>query len=269
MVKSLYSTRTLDDEIAKDALSAISKLERSSLSRNCYALTGGFGVQSYLPTSCRRPSEDIDLIIGVPLDFKSFALFIKPVKEHLIDEGYKVKSKLVKFGYNLFVVDDDKSEGMVIEFLRINQNSFNNMRHILERELRNCKRKTVEGKSDVFSVLSPEDLIAPKLLRVMGTLKKYPDLVTDLAYFRNLGGDRGLKEKLTYVKNLRDLDKPNSFFREKMKFFSDVFDIRILYEVAGFNMDYLKKAIGDWNLYGTKSTEFMTVTSNILPGLFY
>ena len=75
MRKLNYLARTIDDDIIKDGLCAVSVLSDDPESRNKYFVVGGVATQSYLPSSCRRPTSDIDLAVLRPLNYAEFKFF--------------------------------------------------------------------------------------------------------------------------------------------------------------------------------------------------
>ena len=80
-VKKLRVTpKILDDKIIKDGLEGLAQL--NGLEQ--YFLVGGIAVQSYIPTSCRRPTSDIDTSILKPLNYRDFLDITKRVKEFMI-----------------------------------------------------------------------------------------------------------------------------------------------------------------------------------------
>ena len=117
IAKLSFKPRTLEDPIVLDGLSAISLLKEPLY------LVGGVATQSYLPTSCRRPTADVDFSIVRPFNYGDFKLMISPAEEFLRDKGYQTKTKKRSTSYSLDVSSLDH-EGLCLEFSRRNVQSF-------------------------------------------------------------------------------------------------------------------------------------------------
>ena len=76
-----FKSRTLDDASVRDGLEAVSVLN----GKEPYFLVGGIATQSYLPTSCRRLTSDIDFGLVRPLYKGDFREFVAPIQEYLQD----------------------------------------------------------------------------------------------------------------------------------------------------------------------------------------
>src|SRR3989338_689568 len=87
--KLKFNPKILDEEIVRDSLEAVSRLEE----KEPIYLIGGIATQSYLPTICRRPTSDIDYAIARPLSYPDFRIMIPPVSESLHDKGYSTEMK--------------------------------------------------------------------------------------------------------------------------------------------------------------------------------
>ena len=77
MGKLKFEARTLDEDIVRDGLCALAALDNSSVSRQMAFLVGGIATQSYLPSSCRRPTSDMDLAVRRSLTYSEFRNFAK------------------------------------------------------------------------------------------------------------------------------------------------------------------------------------------------
>ena len=95
----------LDDYLAKEGIEAVSTLMKKE---PCY-IVGGIATQSYLPTSCRRPTSDIDLSVVKPLNYADFKNLIKPVVEYLQDKGYECKTRKHSRAFKLEVTSREKT----------------------------------------------------------------------------------------------------------------------------------------------------------------
>jgi predicted nucleotidyltransferase len=253
----------MDDIFTKDGLEAVSVLT----DKTPYYVVGGMATQSYIPTPCRRPTSDIDLSIVRPLNYQDFKDLSKPVLEFLQDNGYEVETKKASRAFKLDVRNKE-GEGLLIEFSRRNEKSFNDSRKHLERELAHAKRKIVEGKNVTYSVATPEDIVIPKLVRSIGSLTRHP-------YFKEYIPKRKLNlfkediaKKLDFINQLREdsMYSPKDLeLFEKLKFISDMFDIRILSEIAGINEEYFNESSEDWGTLDNYSFDKNGLFNFILP----
>ena len=80
--------KTIDDKIVKDGLCAVATLDDSPDTKGLYFLVGGVATQSYIPSSCRRSTSDIDLAILRPLNYEEFKHLTKNITSYLQDNGY-------------------------------------------------------------------------------------------------------------------------------------------------------------------------------------
>ncbi len=261
-VKKLkFNPLTLDSILVKDGLEAISTLTN----KEPYCVVGGVATQSYLPTLCRRPTSDIDLLIVKPLNYEEFKELSKPVTECLSDLGYSFQFKKRSRAFHLDV-ENKEGDRLLIEFSRRNKKSFENSRKILERELDNSKLKIVETKGSTYVVLSAEDIIIPKIVRGVGSLIRHPYLEEYLPK-QNLS-EVYIKERLEFIKELReeaellagDLERA-----EELRFISDVYDVRILSEIIGINKKYFEKSVEDWKTFEDHPKEKRLLFDFLLP----
>ncbi len=237
--------RTLDDKLIKDGLEAISLLNE----KEPYFLVGGIAVQSYLPTRCRRPTSDIDFAILRPLNYESFRNMIKQVKEYLQDYGYNTNTEKRSRTFDLDMTDSE-GDSLSIEFVRRNEKNFDKHKKRLERELENAKSKIVEERGSTYMVACPEDIGVPKLARLIASLDRnekfsryFPKGIEPLSYEK-------LARYLTRITSLREeagFNPADSELAEKLRFISDLYDIRVLSELTGFNAKYWKEAEQEWD----------------------
>src|SRR3989344_374083 len=200
MKKLDFLSRTIKDDIVCDGLCAIGTLSDKELTRGFYMIVGGMATQSYLPRRFMRPTVDIDLSIGKPLNDPDFREFSQGVRGYLCDNGYNIKTKKGSRAYTLEVISkDDKI--LLIEFARRNQKCFEKSEKRLKRELDNSRSKKVEGKEVIYIVSSPEDIVLPKLVRCTHALSRCPNLESYL-----LRLEKGATEEETY-KQLRKIQE--------------------------------------------------------------
>ena len=55
---------------------------------------------------------------------------------------------------------------------------------------------------------------------------------------------------------------------EQLRFMSDLYDIRILSEITGFNQRYLTLAENEWGVFDESSEERKKIMKSILPNFF-
>lgn len=272
MAKLDYLARTLDDVIIKDGLSAVSTLSKQPKSKDHYMVVGGIAVQSYLPSSCRRNTSDIDICLDVPLSYSEFKEFSKSVAEYLQDNEYNVIPHKGHLSYNLEFISKS-GDASQIEFSRRTNGRLERkegLKKRLQRELENRRTKIIEGCEDSYEVCSPEDIGAPKLVRSINSLNRNPSFIE---YVNKLKGDFNedkVKETLEEINSLRREaiyhigDIRVAQLSEELRFAADVYDMRILSELVGFNKKYLEIVIRDWD---TIRKEYKT-RDKILSGIF-
>lgn len=257
---------TIDDNLTKDGLEAIGILT----GKEPYYVVGGVATQSYLPTRCRRPTSDIDLSIVKPLVYEDFKSLSKPIEEYLLDNGYQVQTSKHQRAFNL-EVEDKEGRQLLIEFSRRNAQSFEHSKKKLERELANSKRKIVEARNSTYITACSEDIIVPKLARSINGLIRNSSL-KDYLPLKNVNiSEAYIQERLTLIKKLREQSMSNNTnmqFFDELKFVSDLFDIRILSELVGINVDYFNKSAQDWtNAFSHDTLEKTLLFDLLLPGL--
>ena len=246
-LKLQFRPLTLDDKLTKDGLEAVGTLT----GKEPYYLVGGIAVQSYLPTSCRRPTSDIDLSIVRPLNYSGFRIFIKPVEEYLRDHHYKVRQRKHSRAYKLEVQDtENPEERLLIEFSRRNEQSFESAKRKLERELANSKKKILEERRSTYVVASPEDVAVPKLVRSVNCIARNPDMKRHVPKEKKVLSEDNIRRRLDFINHLRDeviLTPSDLDSVEELRLVSDLFDVRLLSELAGFNTAYFLEACKDWD----------------------
>lgn len=243
---------TFDDILVKDGLEAISTLTN----REPYYLVGGMAAQSYIPSRCRRPTSDIDLSVVRPLNYEDFKSFSKPVAEYLLDNGYNVQTRKRP---RAFVLEIENIEGdkMLVEFSRRNKKSFDNSKKKLERELENSRRKIMETKKSTYVVVAPEDIMVPKLARSVNSLGRRPELKKDIPKEIMSLSDDYVRRRLNFINRFREdamLSPGDLELAEELRFISDIYDIRILSEICGINVDYFYDSANDWNILSREIT---------------
>lgn len=266
MKKLDYSPRTLDDKIIKDGSCAVAALSDNPVSRGFYFVVGGIATQSYLPSNCRRPTSDIDLAILKNLSYGDFKSFSKTVYKYLGDNGYEVEHRKAQ---RAFCIDfrDKVGNASFIEFARDSKKTFDGKKKMLERERANAKSKIIEGTNSTYIVASPEDIIIPKLARSASSLSRNPTFKKHLSRMQNLS-DTEVKKNLKKIEDLRleaVLNLGDIRNTEILRFVSDLYDIRLLSELAGVNNQYFQESADDWMNLKKYSGERDLIAKFLLP----
>ena len=267
MAKLDYSPKTLDDKIVRDGSCAVATLSNNPSSKGLSLIVGGIATQSYLPSNCRRPTSDIDLAVLTNLSYADFKSFSKTVFGYLRDKGYEVKNRKA---HRVFCIDFEDKEGttLFIEFARDSEKTFNGKKEILEREIAHAKSKIIEGTDSTFIVASPEDIVVPKLARSVNSLRRNPGFREYLTKMKNFS-DEEIKKNLRKIEALRKEAQVNPGDirnAEILRFVSDLYDIRLLSELAGINREYLKESADDWRSLKGNSSEKDLIAGSVLPG---
>lgn len=255
--------KTLDNTIVKDGLQAVSLLNN----KESYYLVGGIASQSYLPTICRRPTSDIDFSIVKPLSYNDFREMVKPLEEYLGDFGYKTYFKKNSRSYCLDF-ENLTGEQMCLEFARRNEKCFEKNKKRLQREFDNANMKIVEERDTRYRVACPEDIAIPKLVRSIGALNRNPDFknfIPKKGKIKSLSEDI-IKEQLGGIEELRKISMENKYDQslfDRLRFISDIYDIRILSEITGFNENYWNRAVEGFD--NTLNSDSLSLIESLLP----
>ena len=254
---------TIDDILIKDGLEAVSTLTE----KEPYYIVGGIATQSYLPSKCRRPTSDIDISIVRSLNYEEFKSISKPVVEYLLDNKYNVQTKKNSRYFNLDVTDKNE-ERLIIEFSRRNKKSFEFSRKKLEREIEHSKRKILENTKSTYTVAAAEDIIVPKLARSANSLVRHPEFDKFISKEMKSLTEEEVKKNLDYIWNIREnamLTPGDLDLAEELKFISDLYDIRILSELAGINTNYFYESSKDWNVLSRRNDSNYKLFNFLLP----
>lgn len=264
--KFRFNPRTLDDKIVKDGLESA-----SLLSKEPYYLVGGIATQSYLPTSCRRPTSDIDFSIARALTkYADFKQMTKVMIEYLKDIGYSIETKKRSRAYSLDITDNETSDSLALEFARRNEQNFEKNEKRLMRELENANSKIVEDRGSTYRVARQEDIVIPKLVRSIGSLRRNPDFIKYLPKTIEPLSDEKIARQLSKIMDLREeamINISNPGLAEGLRFISDLYDIRILSEIMGFNPDYLELVENEWDVFNKNLNERNRLVRALLPKL--
>ncbi|MBI2105904.1 hypothetical protein HYT56_03645 [Candidatus Woesearchaeota archaeon] len=258
-----YVSRTLDDAVIRDGLSAISRLKDSE---RRYAVMGGIATQSYLPTICRRPTIDIDVLIEGVTNREAFVKFVEPTQDYFRDKGYTTSFNRREFSWN-FSARSPSDEAILMEFSRFSQSFYPVKKSLVERELDNRRTKFIEGREDSYCVLAPEDIAVPKIGRLITVLEENPNFDKYIEPFTKPMSTETIRYALNKT---RDVKERVALTPEEVKdflagrFISDAYDVRMLGEQVGFDSDYFNKVVGSWKEVAAPS-EAKSVVWKILP----
>lgn len=268
MKKLNFEAKTLEDRLIIDGLCAISALEERPFSKDTCFLVGGFATQSYLPSQYRRGTSDIDLAIIKPLLHSEFKEYAAPTIEVLRAKSYEV---ITKKGQNAYeVVFSNKNDAGVIEFSRKGVNRFERTKDRLQREIENSRKKIIPGTNSTCKVSSPEDIALPKMVRGIGSLSRNPGFSHYIGSKVKPINEGEIKRHLDYLKELREeatIHVGDHILSEKLRFVSDIYDIRALSEVVGFNEAYIKTAAKDWDVLKDAMSKKDMLFSYLLPNI--
>lgn len=261
--KLLISPRTIDDKTVKDGLEAVSLLNE----REQYYVVGGIATQSYLPTSCRRETSDIDLCLLRPLTYHSFKEMVYPLAEFLQDKGYSIGQRKGSRAFTLTYVSSDGNR-LAIEAPKRNRANIDKHEHRLQREFDNSRKKILEGRDSTYRVTSPEDIAIPKLVRLINSWKRDSYLGGFLPSELGNLTDEEVSLRLKKINELREeaMTNPGDLeLAQRVRFVSDLYDIRILSELTGFNEGYWREAENDWKAIGENPKFRKRILSVVLP----
>lgn len=247
--KFRFNARTLDDTAIKDGLEAVTVLNKTEP----YFLVGGIASQTYLPTRCRRPTSDIDFALVRPLSKPDFRKMISPVQEYLHNMGYDSSLRIsnASRSYALyFWKPEENNDLLCLEFVRRNKKNFQKHEKRLNREYENSRQKIVEEREATYRVCSPEDVAVPKLVRSINTLGRNQGFIHLIPSRLESLSDEEVEKRIETINQIRAEAMANPgdpYLAEKLRFVSDIYDIRILSELAGFNSEYFMEAERDWH----------------------
>ncbi|MBU2616832.1 MAG: hypothetical protein KKB79_02515 [Nanoarchaeota archaeon] len=259
--KLTFIPRTLDEGIVRDGLESVSLLNRTEP----YYLVGGIATQSYLPTTCRRATSDIDFAVVRSLNYQEFKNMVRPLGEWFEDNRYFFETKKRSRAYSLDVTNPE-GETLCLEFSRRNKKSLEGNGVRLSREFEHSKMKTLEERGTSYRVASPEDIVIPKLVRSLGSLERNPLL---RRYISQIGGvltSEKISAQLRRISEVREDAMANIAdpeLAERLRFISDLYDVRVLSELSGFNQSYLREVSHDCEY--CKLDKFRTLAKTVLP----
>ena len=168
-------------------------------------------------------------------------LAIKEIRKEknllIVVGGAKVEPVFYELAdFNISVTNQPHSE--VASLAIILDKYFNEKEFSLD--FKNAKRKIIEGTNKTLIVSSPEDIIVPKLVRSVNSLRRTPLFEGYTSSMKCLSEEE-IRSNLVAIAELRDeaMLNPGDLERsELLRFVSDLYDIRLLSELGGINEDY-------------------------------
>ena len=256
--------KTLDDKIVVDSLNAVSTLT----DKEPYCVVGGIATQTYVTSGFRRSTSDVDLSVGMPLNYTQFQKLFAPVVEYLRDHHYSVSFKKGSRAYALHVLGPE-GEREIIEASRRNEAAFSANENRLMREIQNARRKIVNGGDGLTVVIAAaEDIILPKSMRTVNSMKRNQGFVSRFGKNAMDYAANGARQVLDAIEHLREealLNVGDPRLAEELRFDSDIYDIRCLSTMAGINPQYLRNAFSSWEALREQSPERDTAVRTLLP----
>lgn len=267
MGKLTFKARRLDDDIIKDGLCAVSALDNVPQNTGFGYVVGGIATQSYLPTACRRTTSDIDLAVLRPFSNSDFKLFAQPAVQFLGDNGYNTE---LRKGHSAYMIVYSKGEeAAALEFARRSENNLGRIKSRLEEELARSRVKVIEGRDASVRVTCPEDIAVPKLVRCVGALNRNNNYDQFIDPAKRVAlSDEEVASQLKEIDALRDeamINVGDAKLASMLRFVSDVYDIRVLSELTGFNESALHVSANRWDALRAHPAQVKKLMDYALP----
>jgi len=237
----------LGDPIVKDGIKAIQALQNERGIRG--RIAGGMAVESYLPKELHRQTIDLDYGLPWQGNATQYREFIQPMTKFLKEKGYdsEVRKKSKSFDFSYW---NEEGDSFMIQHPKYSPAFYERVEPTIEREVEN--RRTLSRNGINYSVISPEDLVATKLHRILIFSNKYglwtPENVSV--------GD--LRQK---SENLRKDIAPR--FPEvspmevaNLRLVNDCYDVRALAETVGLNAPYFGEVSQEWRSEKVNADDF-------------
>ena len=260
MGKQNLKLHSLEDPIVLEGILGVNKIKQN---RNLKGhITGGMAVQSYLPSEINRKTVDLDFRLlwgGIKQDFD---LAVEPLINHFKDNGYNVSGpKKRDVTYEMIV--EKGGDSLVLQHQRAFPNNFEKHRNQYEREMAN--QRIINRDGITYSVLSPEDIVAHKLSRIMTFTDSYG--ISYPSKFNEFSADK-LKEDADKIREGIITRQGGVEPREvaRMRVLYDCVDIKNLAHYAGLNEKYLLESFEGFET-STKKKEGILLSGLDLIGI--
>lgn len=243
----------MQDPIVKEGVRAINSAREQ---RNLKGfISGGMAIHSYLPEEECRGTIDLDynfLWGGQTPEFKELTA---PMVEYLKSRGYDISFE--KQGLTFEYTMQKGEDSLLLQHKRRSATNFEKNRKSLEREVAN--KRIITGKEISYPVISPEDLIAHKLNRIINFSKRYEIILPHDLVGRDL---RGVADKAREEILQRGIDcPPNAIPRVRVLY--DCYDIKSLATHAGLDGKYFEEVLGDWEENTGSSQEMHSLLNRL------
>lgn len=241
MTKPVYfKQHTLEEPLVLDGIEAINALEKATglVGR----ISGGMGVQGYLPAELHRGTIDLDYSMVWQGNFTDYKELCGPLVDVLKSKGYEPSFK--KKGLAFEITYNRDSEGsFMIQHPNRSPRHFERIKKSLEREDEHKRR--ISRKGVEFDVLSPEDIIATKLHRVLLFANSYeleiPKKEDVEASFLRKTSEELVRDIVSRAPEISPKDVA------LLRMINDLYDISCLSENIPLNGSYLGEVLEDWS----------------------
>ena len=128
--------------------------------------------------------------------------------------------------------------------------NFKKHKNRLEREYDNTRKKIVEERKTTYRVCSPEDIAVPKLVRLINSMQRNPEFIKQIPSELESFSEEIIEKRKEVINAIRSeaVSNPGDpYLAERLRFVSDIYDIRMLSELTGFNPKYFHRAGQDWH----------------------
>jgi hypothetical protein len=225
----------LEDKIVLDGIRSINILKtKTGLSG---VISGGMAVSSYIPKEDHRETVDLDYNLLWGGISEEYWALMKPLEDFFKEQGYSYTPKKRNFTWDIEI--QNKNTSLLIQHQRRSLPNFDKNKYSFEREIANSRR--IKKEELFYDVLSPEDLIVRKLVRLFKFSRQHSLEIPKWNSFINLKQHiQDEKKQLLQLKDISDLD----ILHLRMEY--DVYDIMHLGFYSGVNENYLNIVLKDW-----------------------
>lgn len=235
-----FKQHSLEEPVVLDGIQAINTLEEANGLAG--RISGGMGVQSYIPVELHRGTIDLDYSMIWQGNFTDYKELCKPLVDFLRFKGYEPSFKKKGLAFEV-VYKGDSNGSFMIQHPNRSPRHFNRIRRSLEREDWNKRRVSRAGVE--FDVLSPEDIIATKLHRILLFSNRY-ELKLPGKEDAGVGSLRETSERLVkdIVSRAPEISPKDVAL---LRMINDLYDISCLSESITLDGRYLGEVLEDWS----------------------
>lgn len=251
------NSHTLSSRIVQDAFSAVSGLDDHC----AYYLSGGMGVQTYLPRRRHRPTRDVDLTLDGAVDGPRFRSIFTPLAHALQDQGYTTTLGKRRHGYFLHLEDEHHALDLQVR----RQNAQHVMKYATTnaRELAHAHAYRPTWLASPVAILAPEDLLLRKLLRITTFEQEYGLLPRPWSY--------RLSQQLANVKGFRtpllnaiagSTGEPSDVFTRAtaiIRLQADLYDVEALIRLVQFDKTYFTQGLEEYQTLRARKEKVLSL----------